>query len=55
MIYLHSTVITEAKRDRALRCLVDNGHNEDDAYEILTALGYILLDEELFPEDCERK
>ncbi len=49
-IFLHVTEITEEQVNKALQCLIDNGIDEDDAYEILTALGYILLDEELFPE-----
>jgi hypothetical protein len=50
-IFLHATEITEAQANNALQCLIDNGIDEDDAYEILTALGYILLDEELFPDE----
>lgn len=50
-IFLHVTEITEEQVDKALQCLIDNAIDEDDAYEILTALGYILLDEELFPDD----
>jgi hypothetical protein len=50
-IFLHATEITEAQVNNALQCLIDNGIDEDDAYEILTALGYILLDEELFPDE----
>lgn len=35
---------------KALQCLIDNGIPEDEAECVLQALGYILLDEELFPE-----
>ena len=49
-IFLHATEITDKQLDKALQCLVDNGIDEDDAYEVLKALGYILLDEELFPD-----
>ena len=42
--------ISEEQVDKAIKCLIDNGIDEDDACVILQALGYILLDEELFPE-----
>ena len=42
--------ISEEQVDKAIKCLTDNGIDEDDACVILQALGYILLDEELFPE-----
>lgn len=48
-IFLHATEITKTQVDKALQCLIDNGMDEDDAHEVLRALGYILLDEELFP------
>lgn len=48
-IFLHATEITEVQINKAIQCLMDNGIEEDDAYEVLAALGYILLDEELFP------
>lgn len=43
----------ELRRERiqkAKQCLMDNGLDEDDAHCVLQAIGYILLDEELFPE-----
>lgn len=36
----------------ALQCLVDNGIERDEAATVLQALGYILLNVELFPEEC---
>ena len=45
------TVITEAKRDMAEKVLVDNGIDPDEAYVVLQALGFVLLDEDLYPED----
>lgn len=45
------TVITEAQRDTAEKVLVDNGIEPDEACVVLQALGYVLLDEELYPED----
>lgn len=35
---------------KAKQCLVDNGIEPDEAPVVLQALGYILLDEELYPE-----
>lgn len=35
---------------KAEQCLVDNGIEPDEAPVVLQALGYILLDEELYPE-----
>lgn len=36
---------------KAEQCLIDNGIDSDEACTVLQALGYILLDEELYPED----
>lgn len=37
-------------RSKAEQCLIDNGIESDEAAVVLQALGYILLDEELYPE-----
>ena len=37
--------------NRSLKVLIDNGIEEDEAYTVLQALGYTLLDTELFPEE----
>ena len=37
-------------RSKAEQCLIDNGIEPDEASVVLQALGYILLDEELYPE-----
>lgn len=42
--------ITQENIERAEQVLVDNGHDLDDAQNILQALGYVLLDVELYPE-----
>jgi hypothetical protein len=42
--------MNEAKIKKAIQCLIDNGIEEDEAKIVLQALGYILLDKELFPE-----
>ena len=38
-------------RYKAEQCLIDNGIEPDEAPVVLQALGYILLDEELYPEE----
>ena len=38
-------------RSKAEECLIDNGIDSDEASTVLQALGYILLDEELYPEE----
>lgn len=44
----------EVKRsdiDNAEQCLIDNGISRDEAQVVVQALGYILLDTELYPEE----
>lgn len=43
--------INEKQINKAMQCLVDNGIEIDEARTVLQALGYILLDVELFPEE----
>lgn len=43
--------ISERIIGRAEQCLIDNGIEPDEAPVVLQALGYILLDEELYPEE----
>lgn len=43
--------INEEQINNAMQCLVDNGIETDEACTVLQALGYILLDVELFPEE----
>lgn len=50
MIKLHKTKITKTDIKKAEKCLIDNGIDKDEADVVLQALGYILLDEELYPE-----
>lgn len=38
---------------RAINVLVGEGMDKDEAYNVLQAIGYTLLDTELFPEDDE--
>ncbi len=42
--------ITDAKLKAAMQCLINNGIEEGDAETVLQALGYVLLDAELFPD-----
>lgn len=42
--------IKETDIANAEQCLIDNGIEPDEAQTVLQALGYILLDEELYPE-----
>lgn len=42
--------ITAEKIKAAEMCLIDNGIEEDEARIVLQALGYILMDTELYPE-----
>lgn len=35
---------------KAEQCLIDNGISPDEVQTVLQALGYILNDEELYPE-----
>lgn len=45
------TEITDNKINATMQCLIDNGIDEGEACVVLQAIGYILLDEELFPEE----
>lgn len=40
--------IDEIKLKKAEQCLIDNGIASDEAETVLQALGYILLDKELY-------
>lgn len=40
--------IDEIKLKKATQCLIDNGIEPDEAKTVLQALGYILLDKELY-------
>lgn len=51
-INIHNLTITQGQIHQAEKILMDNGIDEDDAYTILQALGYVLLDVEFYPEDC---
>lgn len=44
-------VMPHNNRSKAEQCLIDNGIEPNEAPVVLQALGYILLDEELYPEE----
>ena len=44
-LHITSNIIKAAEN-----CLIDNGIEADEAQIVLQALGYILIDEELYPE-----
>lgn len=43
--------ITEEEIERTLKVLIDNGIEKEEAETVLQAIGYTLLDAELFPEN----
>ena len=43
--------ITNEKIKAAEQCLIDNGIEMDEASVVLQAIGYILLDEEFYPDE----
>lgn len=51
MITLHTTKISKSQIKKAEKCLADNGIEKDETETVLQALGYILLDVELYPEE----
>lgn len=42
--------INQENIDRSIQVLVDNGIDRDEAAIVLQAIGYTLLDTELFPQ-----
>ena len=42
-------MIAKEKIEAAEKILIDNGVEEDEAKTVLQAIGYALLDEELYP------
>lgn len=48
---LSEGIISEDKIKKAEQCLIDNGIEKDEVEIVLQALGYILLNQELYPED----
>ena len=50
IVFEEEICITKENIQRAEQVLMDNGHDLDDAQNILQALGYVLLDVELYPE-----
>lgn len=52
-IKISKAAITSEDIQRTLKVLIDNGIDEDEADIVLQAIGYTLLDTELFPEESE--
>ena len=51
-IHYYEGDISAGQIQKAEKCLLDNGIDPDEVCTVLQALGYILLDVELYPEDC---
>ncbi|MBO5609112.1 MAG: hypothetical protein J5929_01890 [Eubacterium sp.] len=47
--------ISEDRIHKAEKCLADNGIDKDEAGTVLQALGYILMDTELYPESVSKR
>lgn len=45
-----NTTIKESTIIRAEKVLIDNGIDRDEAMTVLQAIGYVLLNTELYPE-----
>lgn len=52
MIHIDKEQIKERIKS-AEKCLIDNGIEPDEALIVLQALGYILLDAELYPNEMD--
>lgn len=51
MVHIKNKTISKSDIMRAEKVLIDNGIEEDEADVVLQAIGYVLLDEELYPEE----
>lgn len=51
MIRIQKTKITSEDIKRAEQVLIDNGIEPGEADTVLQAIGYTLIDTELYPED----
>lgn len=51
IIPIEAKEITPMQVNAAMQVLIDNGIEEDEAATVLQALGYVLLNTELFPEE----
>lgn len=49
-ILIQTNSISEDTIQKAEKCLIDNGINKEEVDTVLQALGYILLDTELYPQ-----
>ena len=59
VVYIHCSngtmKLTVSKIRAAEKCLIDNGIEPDEASTVLQAIGYILLDTELYPDTLEEE
>lgn len=53
IINVEKTKIDECAIEDCVRILIDNGINIDEADSVLQAIGYALIDTELYPDDEE--
>lgn len=51
MITLRKTTVSATNLRRAEQVLIDNGIEPDEVMCVMQAIGYTLLDTELYPED----
>lgn len=48
-------IIRESNIAKAEQVLIDNGIDKDEAETVLQAVGYVLLDEELYPKGIKKR
>ena len=48
-------IIRESNIAKAEQVLIDNGIEKDEAATVLQAVGYVLLDEELYPKGIKKR
>ena len=48
-------MIENSKNKETKKCLIDNGIETDEASTVLQAIGYILLDMELYPDNAREE
>ena len=51
-IQILDATINQKNIESAEQVLIDNGIDPDEAATVLQAIGYTLLDVELYPEEC---
>lgn len=51
---VYNAKINVAKIKAAEKCLIDNGIDKEEAANVLQAIGYVLLDDELYYDEAEK-